>query len=161
MTELDYDVEVPAALPSRELPDLVFVGRGEDDKETLDAVRRFSHEDARPVVVVLAEADPSFVRAAAERGAFGYLVRADADAVQSTVEVAIQRYAQYRELQDAFERRAVVERAKGILMERQAIGEAEAFELLREHARQNSRKVVDVALAVIESHALLNPANAR
>jgi AmiR/NasT family two-component response regulator len=164
LSGLGYDVESSADLPGaslERLPDLVLVGRGEDDGATLDSVRRLSHDDARPVVVLLADPDAAFVRAAAERGAFGYVVGADADAVESMIDVALRRSAQYRGLQGAFERRAVVERAKGILMERQGIGEAEAFVLLREHARHNSRKVVDVALSVIESHSLLNPGDAR
>ena len=49
----------------------------------------------------------------------------------------------------------MIERAKGILMERHAIDEREAFELLRDHARAQSRRVVDVALTVNEGHALL------
>ena len=45
----------------------------------------------------------------------------------------------------ALERRAVIERAKGILMERHGVDEREAFELLRDHARSSNRRVVDVA----------------
>jgi AmiR/NasT family two-component response regulator len=51
----------------------------------------------------------------------------------------------------------VVERAKGILMERQGIEEHEAFQLLREHARSHSRRVADVAESVLDSHRLLQP----
>ena len=49
----------------------------------------------------------------------------------------------------------MIERAKGILMERHEIDERAAFELLRDHARAQSRRVVDVAVAVAEGHALL------
>ena len=59
------------------------------------------------------------------------------------------------QLQTALERRTVIERAKGILMERNGIDERAAFELLRGHARDSSRRVVDVADAVSEGHALL------
>jgi hypothetical protein len=40
-------------------------------------------------------------------------------------------------------------------MERHSIGEAEAFAILRTHARQSNRKVVDVAEAVVTSYLLL------
>ena len=52
------------------------------------------------------------------------------------------------QLESALERRAVIERAKGILMERHAVDERDAFELLRDHARAHSARVVDVAHAV-------------
>ena len=49
----------------------------------------------------------------------------------------------------------MIERAKGIVMERHSVAEREAFELLREHARSRNRRVVDVARAVVDGHALL------
>ena len=49
----------------------------------------------------------------------------------------------------------MIERAKGILMERHGIDERAAFELLREHARSHSRTVVAVAQSVADGHALL------
>jgi response regulator NasT len=49
----------------------------------------------------------------------------------------------------------VIERAKGILMERHSVDDRAAFELLRDHARSGNRRVVDVAQAVLEGHALL------
>jgi AmiR/NasT family two-component response regulator len=49
----------------------------------------------------------------------------------------------------------VTERAKGILMERHSLDEAEAFELLRDHSRTSNRKLVDVASAVVDGHPLL------
>ena len=59
------------------------------------------------------------------------------------------------QLESALERRSVIERAKGILMERHGVDEREAFDLMRDHARSQSRRVVDVALSVTEGHALL------
>ena len=63
-------------------------------------------------------------------------------------------------LESALERRARIERAKGILMERHGLGEREAFEVLRSHARSRSRSVVSIAEAVVDGHALLPTATA-
>ena len=52
-------------------------------------------------------------------------------------------------------RRAMIERAKGILMATHAIDEQEAFERLRSHSQHNGRKLIDIAEAVVESHRLL------
>jgi AmiR/NasT family two-component response regulator len=67
----------------------------------------------------------------------------------------LQRFGEYHDLEGAFARRAVTERAKGILMERHGIDERAAFEMLRNHARRTNRKIVDVAESILESHPLL------
>jgi response regulator NasT len=59
------------------------------------------------------------------------------------------------QLESALQRRGVIERAKGILMERHGIDDRAAFALLRDHARSRGRKVVDVASSVVEGHPLL------
>jgi AmiR/NasT family two-component response regulator len=51
----------------------------------------------------------------------------------------------------------VIEQAKGILMERHAIDQEKAFEMLRSHSQHTGRKLIDVADAVVESHLLLLP----
>ena len=72
------------------------------------------------------------------------------DAVQSALEVAMRRHADSArlaaavdQLENALERRAVIERAKGILMERHSVDERAAFELLRAQARSSNRSVVE------------------
>jgi response regulator NasT len=136
------------------LIDVVVVGR--DGEAPLSLVRWISHEGGCPVVVSLAEADPAFVASAAEHGAYAFVVGTSPRDWEAALALGLTRYRRYRALQDAFERRAVVERAKGILMERQGIGETEAFQLLRDHARRHSKRVVDVAESVVESQRLLH-----
>jgi AmiR/NasT family two-component response regulator len=67
----------------------------------------------------------------------------------------LRRFSEYNDLEGAFGRRAITERAKGILMERHSVDEPAAFEMLREHARTTNRKLVDVAAAVVDGHRLL------
>jgi response regulator NasT len=67
----------------------------------------------------------------------------------------LRRFAEYHELQGAFGRRALTERAKGILMERHSIDEASAFEMLRDHSRIGKRKLIDLAAAIVDGHRLL------
>jgi hypothetical protein len=57
----------------------------------------------------------------------------------------------------------VIEQAKGILMERNRIGDKKAFELLRKHSQEKGHKLADIAAALVESHQLLprlNPEDA-
>ena len=100
--------------------------------------------------------------AAAERGIFAYARQETADSIQSAIEVAMRRWREHHELsaqverlENALERRALIERAKGILMERHNVDDRAAFQRVREHARSTNRTVVDVAAAVAEGHALL------
>ena len=74
---------------------------------------------------------------------------------QSSIDIVLRRFAEYHELEGAFGRRALTERAKGILMERHSIDENSAFEMLRERSRLDNRKLIDLAAAVVDGHRLL------
>ena len=99
--------------------------------------------------------DPGFVREASKRGVFAHITDVDAGDWQSSIDIVLRRFAEYHDLEGAFGRRALTERAKGILMERHSVDEASAFEMLREHSRTANRKLVDVASAVVDGHRLL------
>ena len=108
------------------------------------------------------DGDVEFVARAAERGIAAWIDSTAPEVVQGAIEVALRRnrrrlrlQTKVDQLESALERRAVIERAKGILMERHGIDERAAFELMRDHARAQSRRVVDVAVAVSDGHALL------
>ena len=72
----------------------------------------------------------------------------------------LRRFAEYHSLERAFGRRAVIERAKGVLMERHTVTDQAAFELLRGHSQSTGRKVFDIAQALVDSHALLSTPSA-
>ena len=99
--------------------------------------------------------DPAFVKEAFKRGVFAHISDADVEDWQSSIDIVLRRFAEYHELEGAFGRRALTERAKGILMERHAIDEATAFDMLREHSRASNRKLIDLATAVVDGHRLL------
>jgi AmiR/NasT family two-component response regulator len=71
------------------------------------------------------------------------------------IDIVLHRFAECHELRGAFGRRALTERAEGILMERHSIDEYDAFEMLREQARVDNRKLIDLAAAVVDGHRLL------
>jgi AmiR/NasT family two-component response regulator len=85
------------------------------------------------------------------------IVDTDPDELQSAIDVTLQRFTEYHNLQGAFGRRAVIEQAKGILMARHAIDADKAFEMLRDHSQHNGNKLSDIAAAVVNSHLLLLP----
>jgi response regulator NasT len=89
---------------------------------------------------------------------FAYIVDADAGELQSAIDITLQRFSEFHNLQGAFGRRATIEQAKGILMARHGIDQERAFAMLRSQSQHNGRKLIDVAQAVVDSHLLWHPA---
>ena len=154
----EIDVDEVGPVTARERPDVALVGLGESSAHALGLIEKIVQEASCPVILLIHEANPGFVREASKRGIFAYITDGedeDAPEWQSSIDIVLRRFAEYHDLEGAFGRRAVTERAKGILMERHSVGEDAAFDLLRGHARSSNRKLVDVATAVVDGHALL------
>src|SRR5579862_4079151 len=151
----EIEVHDVGAVTARERPDVALVGLGASSQHALDLIDKIGHEAACPVIVLLHEPDPVFVREASKRGVFAHISDDDVEDWQSSIDIVLRRFAEYHELRGAFGRRALTERAKGILMERHSIDEDAAFEMLREHSRTANRKLIDLATAVVDGHQLL------
>jgi AmiR/NasT family two-component response regulator len=151
----EIDVDNVGPVTARERPDVALVGLGESSDHALTLVERIVREASCPVIALLHAPDPEFLRQASERGIFAYVTDAAGEDWQSSIEIVLRRFADYRDLESAFARRAVTERAKGVLMERHSIDEVAAFDMLRDYARDTNRKLVDVASAVVDGHRLL------
>jgi AmiR/NasT family two-component response regulator len=151
----EIDVADVGAVTARERPDVALVGLGSNSQHALGLIEKIVQEAACPVIVLIHAPDPGFVKEASKRGVFAYITDADAKDWQSSIDIVLRRFTEYHDLEGAFGRRALTERAKGILMERHSVNESSAFTLLREHARDHNRKLVDVATAVVDGHLLL------
>src|SRR3954467_7823026 len=165
VTPFAVSVKEAAELIAREDPDVAFVVLDGDDEHGLALISETVTFASGPVLVTVRAAEsPSTIARAADMGIAGYVDSWEPTDVQAAIEVALRRHREQErlnekvaQLESALDRRAVIERAKGILMERHQVGERQAFELLREHARGGGRRVVDVAQSVLEGHALLPP----
>ena len=141
-----------AAGISADEPDVAMVKLHSDDEHALELIEELIDVGGCPVVALLDSEDPDFVARAAERGIIAYAQPVDEESVRSSLEIAVRRFAELDELgnavgqlEEAISRRATIERAKGILMERHGVSDQEAFEMLRSEARSNNRRVYDVA----------------
>ena len=163
VAELGHDViaresSLPdvARITATERPDVAVVIVHEGSAKALQLIDRIVHEAACPVIAVLDVQDRDFINEAAKRGIFAYIANGhDPQEMQSAIDIVLKRFAEYHALEGAFGRRAVTERAKGILMERHDIDEQAAFDMLRDQARQTHRKLVDIADAVVASRSML------
>lgn len=153
------EVSEVGLVTAREQPDVAFVGLGESSEHALELIEQIVHEAACPVVALLHAPDPAFVVEAAKRGVFAYITDGDPQEWQNSIEIVLRRFAEYRDLEGAFKRRAITERAKGILMERHGVDDERAFRMLREHARRTQTRLVDTAQSIVDGHLLL-PAGA-
>jgi response regulator NasT len=163
VTPFAVSVREAVEVIAREDPDLAFVVFDGDDEHGLALLSETVEYASGPVLVTVRSAEsPLTVARAADMGIAGYVDSWEPADVQAAIEVALRRHREaerlnekVEQLESALERRAVIERAKGILMERHAIDDREAFGRLREHARSSSRRVVEIAQAVLDGHALL------
>jgi response regulator NasT len=151
-----YVKEVGSAT-ARERPDVAIVGLGLSSEHALQLIGEIVREASCPVIALLHANDPAYIHEAAKRGVFAYIIDGSPNELQSAIDITLQRFTEYQNLQGAFGRRATIEQAKGILMCRHSIGAEAAFQLLRDHSQHNGRKLIDVAEAVVESHLLLAP----
>lgn len=158
-TACAYAVEVAdvAEKVTADDPDVSIVVLHRDDDHALALIEEIGAYASGPVIALTQADAPDFVARAADRGIAAQAKPDDPDAIQSAIEVALRRHAEVvrleskvDELEGALARRALIERAKGILMERHGIDDRTAFERLRTHARAERRRVVDVAQAVAD-----------
>jgi response regulator NasT len=159
-----YAVSVHEAvdLIAREDPEVAIVVVHHDDEHALALIGEAVEFASGPVIAQMPDADVDFLARAAEAGISAYAESMDPEAIQGAIEIAVRRYRdrarlseKVEQLEGALERRGIIERAKGILMERHSVSERAAFELLRDQSRANGRRVVEVAQAVADGHALL------
>jgi response regulator NasT len=163
VTPFAVSVAEAAELIAREDPDLAFVVLDGDDEHGLALISETVEFASGPVLVSVRKAESSnTVARAADMGIAGYVDSWEPRDVQGAIEVALRRHREeerlnekVEQLESALERRGVIERAKGILMERHSLSEREAFERLRDHSRSSQQRVVDLAQSVLDGHALL------
>ncbi len=153
----EVDVDAVAAATAREHPDVALVGLGLSSEHALELIDQIVHDASCPVIALLSAAEPAYVHEAARRGVFAYIVDTTPEELQLAIEITLQRFSEYHNLQGAFGRRATIEQAKGILMARHAIDADKAFAMLRDHSQHGGSKLADVAAAIVESFLLLLP----
>jgi AmiR/NasT family two-component response regulator len=151
----EIDVVDVGPVTARERPDVALVGLGASSQHALALIDKIVREAACPVIVLLHAPDRAFIREASKRGVFAHINDADVEDWQSSIDIVLRRFAEFQDLEGAFGRRALIERAKGILMERHAIDEEVAFGMLRDQSRNANRKLIDLAGAVVDAQRLL------
>jgi response regulator NasT len=144
-------------------PDVIIVDMQSPERDVLEDMQRLHQEQPRPVVMFVDESDSESIQAFVRAGVSAYVVDGlRSRSVRPIVEVAIARFRAFQELRlelDAarvsLEERKLVERAKGILMQRRGVGEEEAWRMLRRAAMDRQVKIAEIARHLIEMADLL------
>lgn len=150
-------------LATRLKPDLVIMDIRMPEMDGAEATARIRDQTGIPVVMLTAFSDKETIRRAEAAGALAYLVKpVNEQELPPAISIALARHRELQnlrnenlELQEALEARKLIERAKGILMQRLGLSERDAYERLRQRARDKRTKMKDIAQAIIEAEELL------
>lgn len=150
-------------LATRLGPDLIIMDIRMPEMEGTEAAARINQQRPTPILMLTAYTDRETIRRAEQAGALAYLVKPVNEAELSpAINIALARFrdlqalrAQVHELEESLEARKLIERAKGILMQRLGLTERDAYERLRQRARDKRAKMKDIAQAIIEAEELL------
>lgn len=147
----------------RHQPDLVLMDIKLSEGDGLELAEQLLAERRVPMIIVSAYSDTQLIRRAGEAGVYGYLVKpVTVESLAAQIEVAVRRFeessqllAEKEALSRTLEARKLTERAKGILMKRLNLSEAEAHRRLQHESQKRRISLADLARKIIESEELL------
>ena len=143
---------------ARELrPDLVIMDIRMPELDGIEAARILTTEGIAPVLLLTAYSEPELVQRATQAGVIGYLVKPFREAqLGPAIEVTLSRFREFEDVRkelgdvrEAMEARKVIERAKGMLMDRHGLTEAEAFRRIQKRSMDSRKAMKDVAEAIL------------
>jgi len=152
-----------AARLERLAPDVVLMDLGTPTRDSLEEMLLVSRALARPIAMFVDESDEGMIGAAIDAGVSAYVVDGlRKDRVKPILDLAVRRFnsfsrlhAELEEARTALADRKKIERAKIILMQSRGLSEAEAYSLIRTTAMNQSRRIADVADAIVTAANLL------
>jgi two-component system, response regulator PdtaR len=155
--------EEAVALAERLQPDAILMDIRMPKLDGVTATERIMRDRPTAIVMITAFSERELVDAALRAGASGYLVKPVSDEqIEPALRVALNRFAELRDLsgeltdlKEALEARKLVERAKGILMQRLQLPEDEAYRKLQKLSRDRRQPLKQTAEQVIAAADLL------
>ena len=138
-------------------PDLVIMDIRMPELDGIEAARLLTGENIAPVLLLTAYSEPDLVQRAAQAGVIGYLVKPFREAqLGPAIEVTLARFREFEQVQKelgdlraALEARKLIDRAKGLLIDRFGLTEAEAFRRIQKRSMDTRRTMREVAEAIL------------
>ncbi|MBD8678865.1 ANTAR domain-containing response regulator [Sphingomonas sp. CFBP 13720] len=144
-------------------PEVVLINLENPSRDVLEEFFAVSRALARPIAMFVDQSDAEATAAAVDAGVSAYIVDGLAkQRIAPVLDLAIRRFqafsrlqAELHEAKTALADRAIIDRAKAILMKRRAIDEPAAYALLRAQAMRSNRRIAEIADAIVTSDALM------
>jgi response regulator NasT len=132
---------------------------GLPDLDGINAARNIMETTPLPIVLLTSHHDASTIERAKNAGVMGYLIKPLREGeLNPAIELAISRFNEFavlqkqnEELKKTLEARKIIERAKGLLMQRQGLSEAEAFSSIQKKSMDMRKPMAEIAHAIILS----------
>ncbi|WP_394787039.1 ANTAR domain-containing response regulator [Rhodoferax sp.] len=152
-------------------PDMIIVDAESEARDALEHVVMATRNARRPIVMFTNDDDTSHVKDAVAAGVSAYIVAGlSAQRIRPILDVAMARFQHEQALRQELavtreeldehkaelHNRKVIDRAKGLLMQRQGLTEKEAYDRLRKAAMDKSLKLVEVAQRILDVADLLS-----
>lgn len=140
-------------------PDLVFMDIRLGESDGLELATELLKERRCPMIVLSAYSDQQLINRAGDAGFFGYLIKpAGPEALSAQIEVSLQRFQDQERLRmekdhlaQTLETRKLVEKAKGLLMEKRNLSEADAFRAMQKMSRDRCQNMKITAQEIIKA----------
>ena len=150
-------------MAQREKPEIALLDIKMPNVDGITAAEQIGAQFDIPMLMLTAYSDRPLVLRAAEAGALGYLLKpVSAEELAANLSLAMARHREKLALKDEAGRleetiaeRAVIDRAKAILMERVGLSEDEAYSRIRQRAREKRVKMIVVAQTIIAAEEFL------
>ena len=144
-------------------PDVIFIDLGNPSRDVLEQMFQVSRCVRRPIAMFVDRSDRDMIKAAVDAGIGAYVVDGlKKERIKAILDMAVSRFGAFNELRDELDRarqalteRKVIEKAKGILMREKGLTEEAAYGLMRKAAMNESKRVLEIAQAVVTATELL------
>ncbi|WP_343728364.1 ANTAR domain-containing protein [Duganella sp.] len=162
IASLPPDMYLPERIAQLQ-PDMIIVDAESDARDVLEHVVIATRDERRPIVMFTEDQDPDSMEAAVEAGVSAYVVAGlQSERIKPVLQVALAQFKREQKLLDELSdtksklaERKVIERAKGLLMERQRFTEEQAYQKLRSMAMSKNLKLSEVAQRILDVEDLL------
>ena len=162
IASLPADIHLPEQIAQLQ-PDMIIVDAESDARDVLEHIVIATRDERRPIVMFTEDQDPESMEAAVEAGVSAYIVAGlQSERIKPVLQVALAQFKREQKLLDELSdtksklaERKVIERAKGLLMERQHFTEEQAYQKLRSMAMSKNLKLSEVAQRILDVEDLL------
>lgn len=145
-------------------PDLLIIDINMPILDGIEAIRKINREISIPSIITTGYNKKELIKRANDAGVFYYLVKpVDEVELKPAIQIVMARFEEYTQLknklkekENALESRKLIERAKGIIMDKHNVKESEAMKLLQKMSCNKNKKIVELAKDIIEADKLLS-----